>query len=216
LDIDPSTTIYEGYHGVNAVVTKDGNILMLLGKGRLRIYSGGTTDYSLTLLKISPNTTTGENIYLWRRTLNNLKTELLNYKNEFIPFPFKMIDTLSEKYMLAFGRDGYFNFGSYDKEANSINYVNNYSFFNIESSLDFEIFDNSIYFLAPNYFSKLSLNGILEWKKKLIGIDIKTGFGIYVKPDKSITTFCNYLNAQNELDIGALILNENGEIITKQ
>lgn len=216
LDIDTFGVSYNGYHGVNATLTNDGNILMLLCKGISNAYVDGSldkTDYSLTLLKISPNITTGENKYIWRKHIKNLSTYLLNYQNEFIPF--KMIDTLSEKYMMAFGNGGLFNFGTFDKEANSIASFNNHKFNNIESSLDFEVYNNSIYFFAPNYFYKVSLNGVVEWEKKMIGSDIKTGFGIYFKPDKSITTFCTYFNAQSELDIGALILKENGEIKTK-
>lgn len=217
LDIDTFGVFYSGYNGVNAMLTKDGNILMLLCKDISNGYIDGSkdkTDYSLTLLKISPNITTGENKYIWRKPIKNLSTYLLNYKNQFIPFPIKMIDTLSEKYMMAFGKGDLFNFGTIDKDANIIASFNNHTFWNIESSLDFEVNNNSIYFLTPNYFSKVSLNGVVEWEKKIIGNEIKAGFGIYFKPDKSITTFCTYLNAQSELDIATLILNENG-VITK-
>jgi hypothetical protein len=82
------------------------------------------------------------------------------------------------------------------------------------SSCEGEYFEGSIFLLSPVSFSKINLNGQLEWTYD-INLTFKTESisGIYPQEDNSVLIFCTYLNNKSDLDIGCIKFNAFGKVL---
>ncbi len=220
--------------GINALLAKDGNILLFVVRqnyyadsaSKTLARSLGNFESGVTLIKINPTIHTGYNNYTWKRTIPNMKVYLeffdnngfvIDYNAFFYQMPFKLMDTPEEQFFIGFPamNDRYLDYAIFNKDGDLISNA-------IPSTelqpypCDVEYNDGSIFLLSSVSFSKLNMNGKIEWTNNIQStFKTRTISGIYLQEDKSVLIFCSSLNSKSDLDIGCIKFNDLGEVLTK-
>lgn len=201
------------YYGSGATVTKDGDILMAVTTG-----SGGYNDYiPYSLFRIPSNNVSGTNNQQWRKPIAGLTA--LGYSagifGSFFRNTFVLVDPVAETYLIQ-NDLGFLLADASGNVKSDMRFVK----YNLQNDMQFD--NGMLYSLRgfnnnfTNYLTKMDINGTTLWETSLPNrLNANNGFGIFVQPDKSISTFCSILNAQNEMDIALIRINEKGNLILK-
>lgn len=229
LDDSASGKSYIHSRCVNALITKDGSILLFVVKEnqyldlitRSNVFNLNQMDFEswVTLFKVNPNNNFGYNNYTWKRFIPNMKIYCPWNKNDnfFLTVPFKLTNTAEEQYYIGYPTltERLFNYAILNKEGDLISNAIPSSGL-LSSSNDFEFIDGSLFLLSSNSFTKLNINGQQQWTYSILSSFSLGGVsGIYPQKDKSVLVFCSSLNNKFDFDIGCLKFSEFGELLSK-
>ncbi|MFM9943617.1 MAG: hypothetical protein ACKVQB_00145 [Bacteroidia bacterium] len=203
--ISPMPDFVISYIGSNALLSHDGNIQMLMVK-----HSGGADNFPLSLIKISPNSTSGYNKYISRKPIVGFYSTYFFQETSINYFyPMQLVNDGQENYIVAAQSEMLFckADGTIIKRTLiSEDYLIN----------DMLYKDGLAYFVSSHEIIKTDLNGTILWKSNAYDkLKIDKVKGIFMQKDNSISVFCSYQNTLKEKDIALLRLTESGQLILK-